>query len=71
MQNPGPVIRVSEGTEVRVTVRNTLAEPLTMFGLGRTRGVVADSFRIEPGTAREMRFTATHAGTYYYGEDDI
>ncbi|MGH7466120.1 MAG: hypothetical protein ACREK1_13140, partial [Longimicrobiales bacterium] len=40
LQNPGPVIRVPEGTEVRVTVRNTLAEPLTMFGLGRTRGVV-------------------------------
>jgi FtsP/CotA-like multicopper oxidase with cupredoxin domain len=66
LQNPGPLIRVRAGTEVRVTVRNALAAPLTMFGLGRTRGLAADSFRIEPGAAREMRFTPREPGTYYY-----
>lgn len=66
LQNPGPLIRVPAGTEVRVTVRNSLERPLTMFGLGSTRGIAADSFRIEPGEAREMRFTAAEPGTYYY-----
>ncbi len=66
LQNPGPLIRVPARTEVRVTVRNALAEPLTMFGLGETRGLAADSFRIEPGATREMRFTPAEPGTYYY-----
>jgi len=66
LQNPGPLIRVPSGTEVRVTVRNALAEPLTMFGLGESRGLAADSVRIEPGATREMRFTAAEPGTYYY-----
>src|SRR5690606_2383858 len=63
LQNPGPLIRVPAGTEVRVTVRNSLERPLTMFGLGSTRGIAADSFRIEPGEAREMRITAAEPGT--------
>ncbi len=66
LQNPGPLIRVPAGTEVRATVRNSLAEPLTIFGLGERRGIAADSFRIEPGGVREMRFTAAAPGTYYY-----
>src|SRR5688572_1576509 len=66
LQNPGPLIRVPVGTEVRVTVRNSLAAPLAMFGLAEARGVLADSFPIAPGETREMRFTASVPGTYYY-----
>ncbi len=64
--NPGPLIRVPAGTEVRVFVRNSLETPVTMYGLGATRGIVADSFRIEAGAVREMRFTAAVPGLYYY-----
>ena len=65
LENPGPLIRVPAGTEVRVTVRNSLAEQLTLFGLGESRGM-ADSVQLEPGTVRDLRFVATTPGTYWY-----
>lgn len=66
LQNPGPLIRVPAGTEVRAFVRNSLAKPLTLFGFAAERGFAADSFRVEPGAVREVRFRATEPGTYYY-----
>src|SRR6476469_328244 len=66
LQNPGPLIRVSSGTEVRALVRNSLDKPLTLFGLAETRGLAADSFVVEPGAVREVRFHAKEPGTYYY-----
>ena len=66
LQNPGPLIRVPAGTDVRVTLRNSLAKPLTVFGLGPRRGLAGDTVRVEPGGVREVRFTATEPGTYYY-----
>jgi FtsP/CotA-like multicopper oxidase with cupredoxin domain len=65
-QNPGPLVRVRAGTEVRAFVRNSLATPMTVFGLGQQRGIAADSFVVEPGTVREVRFHATEPGTFYY-----
>jgi len=65
-QNPGPLVRVTAGTEVRAFVRNSLAKPLSLFGLGEQRGIAADSFVVEPGAVREVRFRATEPGTYYY-----
>jgi FtsP/CotA-like multicopper oxidase with cupredoxin domain len=66
LQNPGPLIRMPAGTAVRATVRNSLAKPLTVYGLGDQRGVAPDSFRLAPGELREVRFKATAPGTYYY-----
>jgi manganese oxidase len=66
LQNPGPLIRVPVGTEVRVSVRNALGVSLAMYGLAEQRGVRADTFRIEPGAMREMRFAASAPGLYYY-----
>lgn len=66
LQNPGPLIRVPAGTEVRVRVRNSLGAPLSLHGLAERRGVQADTFRIEPGTERELRFSASAPGLYYY-----
>jgi len=65
-QNPGPLVRVRVGAEVRAFVRNSLTKPLTLFGLGEQRGITADSFVVEPGAVREVRFRATEPGTYYY-----
>src|SRR5215207_8116469 len=66
LQNPGPLIRVRAGAEVRAFVRNSLEKPMTLFGLGSQRGIAADSFVVEPGAVREVRFRATEPGTYYY-----
>jgi FtsP/CotA-like multicopper oxidase with cupredoxin domain len=66
---PGPLIRVAAGTEVVVTVRNSMPnDTLTVYGL-ETRPVAAsasDPLRVAPGATREARFRLDAAGTYYY-----
>lgn len=68
LQIPGPVIRVTEGTEVRAFIRNRLEkEPLVVHGLYTRPGASApDAITIEPGQVREIRFLAGSPGTYYY-----
>ncbi len=70
-QLPGPLIRVPEGTEIRATIRNPLpSATLTVHGLytrSTRAGTTPDStVRVAPGDAREVRFKAGAAGTYYY-----
>ena len=66
---PGPLIRIPEGTEIRATIRNALADSaITIHGLstrGRGDGQ-SDTIRIAPGESRDVRFVAGSAGTYYY-----
>jgi FtsP/CotA-like multicopper oxidase with cupredoxin domain len=66
LQVPGPLVRVPVGTRVRVTVRNRLAEPLRLFGLGAHRGIGGDSIVVAPGAVAEATFDATTPGVYYY-----
>ena len=65
LSTPGPMIRVPAGTEVRGTIRNTLDKPLTIIGLGKTRGY-SDSMIVAPNATAEFHFTASTPGTYYY-----
>jgi FtsP/CotA-like multicopper oxidase with cupredoxin domain len=67
LQVPGPLIRVPEGTLVRATVRNTLADStLVLHGLTTRPAAGDDTVQVAPGTAREIRFTAGAPGTYFY-----
>jgi FtsP/CotA-like multicopper oxidase with cupredoxin domain len=69
LQIPGPMIRVTEGTEVRAFVRNSLEkEPLILHGMSaRTSPARAtDAITIAPKEVREIRFLAGLPGTYYY-----
>ena len=67
---PGPVIRVTLGTEVHATVHNSLDKPLLIIGLGDNRGL-RDTLALGIGETKEVRFTPKHAGTYYYaGQTD-
>ncbi len=66
LTNPGPLIRVPQGTEVRATLKNSLDKPLSVFGFGKTRGF-SDSVVIAPKATREVRFRADVPGTFYYG----
>ncbi len=34
LQNPGPLVRVPQGTEIRAALHSTLAVPITVHGLG-------------------------------------
>jgi len=66
LETPGPLLRVPVGTEVRATVRNSLAKPMWLYGMGRERGLSSDSVEIAPGATREVRFRADEPGAYYY-----
>src|SRR4051812_36261796 len=70
LQIPGPLIRVLEGTQIRAFVRNTLRDSvLTVRGLSDKSAATrpgSDTIQIKPGEVREVRFTASTPGTYYY-----
>lgn len=63
---PGPLLRVEEGTEVRMSVRNSIPDStLVVHGL-RAGTVVDDTVQIAPGAVREVTFRARTPGTYLY-----
>ncbi|HTE44522.1 MAG TPA: multicopper oxidase domain-containing protein, partial [Gemmatimonadaceae bacterium] len=68
---PGPMIRVAAGTEIALSVRNTLAQPLTLYGLHDrvstgSRSVADADVTLEPGASRAIHFRLDAPGTYYY-----
>jgi manganese oxidase len=64
LQNPGPLIRVLEGTDVRASLHNTLTVPIRVHGLGEpSSGAVV---RVGPGEVEQVRFKATTPGLYFY-----
>ncbi|MBZ5597159.1 MAG: multicopper oxidase domain-containing protein [Acidobacteriia bacterium] len=65
-QNPGPLIRVPQGTEIHATVRNTLPLAARVYGLHRHPGDSKDALTLAPGEARELKFIAGEPGTYMY-----
>ena len=66
LQNPGPLIRVPQGTEIHAIVHNALSVAATVNGLHERPGNENDAFTLQPDATREVRFMAGTAGTYYY-----
>ncbi|MGH7679132.1 MAG: multicopper oxidase domain-containing protein [Gemmatimonadaceae bacterium] len=64
-ENPGPLLRVPAGTEIRATVRNSLLQPMWLFGMGAKRGI-GDSVAIAVGAVQTITFRVTEPGAYYY-----
>jgi FtsP/CotA-like multicopper oxidase with cupredoxin domain len=64
---PGPMIRVPEGTEIHVTLHNSLpAQEVSVHGLHSRPTKADDVVRIPPGATREVTFEAGAPGTYFY-----
>ncbi len=69
---PGPLIRVTEGDQVRITVKNNLAEPTSIHWHGlhvpnAMDGVTAiTQAPIPPEGPFTYEFLASHAGTFMY-----
>ncbi len=63
---PGPLIRVEQGTEVRVTVQNPLDSAIVIRGLSARRNGLGAPVRVPAGETREVRFEADVPGTYFY-----
>jgi FtsP/CotA-like multicopper oxidase with cupredoxin domain len=66
LQDPGPLLRVHAGTEVRAGITNRTDSTLVVHGLSRRQVAVMDTLVVPPGETREARFVADAEGTYYY-----
>jgi FtsP/CotA-like multicopper oxidase with cupredoxin domain len=66
LQNPGPLIRVPRGTEIRASLHNSLPVAITVHGLGEHKGDSDAVVHIAPGVVEEVRFTAATAGLFLY-----
>lgn len=64
LTNPGPLIRVPEGTELHISVKNLYHKPLFVHGLAE--GQTKNSVKLEPGEVHEFKFQSGPAGTYEY-----
>ena len=65
-QIPGPLMRVPAGTEIHVSVRNSLSKMMRVRGFQDRQAAALDTFDIAPNAEREIDFVATVPGTYYY-----
>jgi FtsP/CotA-like multicopper oxidase with cupredoxin domain len=64
---PGPMIRVPEGKEISVDIRNAIPDStLVVHGLHERPGSPDDTVQLAPGERRNIRFRAGTPGTYYY-----
>lgn len=66
LQNPGPLIRVPQGTEIQGTILNALPKAVRLHGLHERPGEEKDAFTVQPGATQQFRFTAGTPGTYFY-----
>jgi FtsP/CotA-like multicopper oxidase with cupredoxin domain len=63
---PGPMIRVPEGTEISVTIHNSLDVEMVLHGLHTRPVTTDDAVRIPAGGTRQVTFQAGAPGTYFY-----
>lgn len=74
LQNPGPLIRVPQGTVIHASVHNALNEAITVHGLSKTLPKEA-LLQVAPGAVEQVSFTAETPGLYFYwgdsGEGDL
>ena len=68
---PGPLLRASAGTELRISVHNSLATPLTFFVPAAVHGgpqqmTAMDTIVIAPGAVGQLVTRATAPGNYVY-----
>jgi FtsP/CotA-like multicopper oxidase with cupredoxin domain len=68
---PAPLVRVVEGTELVVSIRNDLKTALRVHGLCARDGRACPPVDVRPGENRELRFISGQAGTYHYWATSI
>lgn len=65
LQNPGPLIRVPQGTEIRASVHNSLPVSITVHGLADA-GMDNAALNLMPDAVEQISFKATTPGLYVY-----
>jgi len=63
---PGPLIRVPIGTEISLSLRNSLPEVLRVYGMQDRPSEKVDSVDITPGETALFKIRAAAVGTYFY-----
>jgi FtsP/CotA-like multicopper oxidase with cupredoxin domain len=63
---PAPLIRVTEGTTVDMSIRNDLGAALRVHGLCARDGGACSPVDVPPRSTRNVRFASGRAGTYHY-----
>jgi manganese oxidase len=66
LQNPGPLIRVPRGTQIRASLHNSLPIAITVHGLGEHKDDSDAVLHIAPAAVGEVRFTGSTAGLFLY-----
>ena len=66
LSSPAPLVRVREGTQVVVSVRNELPHPLRVHGFCEKGTGPCAPFEVKPGVVYETTFKTGPAGTYAY-----
>jgi len=65
--NPGPLIRVRQGTEIQLTLSNRTDSSLVINGLRPGVSTATDSVHLPARATRELRYRLDTPGTYFYG----
>jgi manganese oxidase len=64
---PGPMIRVPEGTEIHITIHNSLPDSeVVVHGLYTRPAMPAGAVKIPAGATRQVTFQSGPPGTYFY-----
>jgi FtsP/CotA-like multicopper oxidase with cupredoxin domain len=65
-QIPGPLIRVPQGTQLHIHVRNSLPLAAKIYGLHAHPGDAQQSLTLAPGESHDLAFPSGEPGTYFY-----
>jgi FtsP/CotA-like multicopper oxidase with cupredoxin domain len=65
-QISGPLIRLPQGTELHLSIRNNLPLAAKVHGLHSHPGDANDVVTLAPGETRQLQFAAGDSGTYFY-----
>src|SRR5215469_672534 len=63
---PGPLLRVSQGTHVRLSLHNLLPLAAKVYGLHSYPGDAKEAIPLAAGERRDVEFDADEPGTYLY-----
>jgi FtsP/CotA-like multicopper oxidase with cupredoxin domain len=66
LQVPGPLIRVTEGTEIHLTMKNFLPTTAVVHGMHEHPGNIDDFVKVATREVRQVNFIAGSPGTYQY-----
>lgn len=65
-QSSGPLIRIPQGTQIHLGIRNSLPLAAKICGLHRHPGGPKEVLKLGPGETRQLEFLAGEPGTYMY-----